>query len=182
MPTNELSSQLSVFTLYSGSQNILWIGTDGQGLIQLYHYDSLFETVHTSHPVRCFCEDEDGNILIGTKGSGIKLLNPATKELTDYLNESKGLISNSVYALRRNKANDIFIGTEGNGINILNVATGRLEKLEIPINIRLSRLCITFILRTMILFYGWEHRGYGLIKINISREQGRYHVKGFRAI
>ena len=38
---NELSSQLSVFTLYSGSQNILWIGTDGQGLIQLYHYDSL---------------------------------------------------------------------------------------------------------------------------------------------
>lgn len=101
---NELSSQLSVFTLYSGSQNILWIGTDGQGLIQLYHYDSLFETVHTSHPVRCFCEDEDGNILIGTKGSGIKLLNPATKELTDYLNESKGLISNSVYALRRNKS------------------------------------------------------------------------------
>ena len=48
-------------------------------------------------------------------------MNPATKELTDYLNESKGLISNSVYALRRNKANDIFIGTEGNGINILNV-------------------------------------------------------------
>lgn len=177
---NELSSQLSVFTLYSGSQNILWIGTDGQGLIQLYHYDSLFETVHTSHPVRCFCEDEDGNILIGTKGSGIKLLNPATKELTDYLNESKGLISNSVYALRRNKANDIFIGTEGTGINILNAATGRLEKLEIPDKYPPFKAVynIYFTNNDSLLWVGTS--GYGLIKINISREQGRYHVKGFR--
>ena len=121
--------------------------------------------------MRCFCEDEDGNILIGTKGSGIKLLNPATKELTDYLNESKGLISNSVYALRRNKANDIFIGTEGTGINILNAATGQLEKLEIPDKYPPFKAVynIYFTNNDSLLWVGTS--GYGLIKINISREQ-----------
>lgn len=177
---NELSSQLSVFTLYPGSQNILWIGTDGQGLIQLYHYDSLFQTIHTTHPVRCFCEDKEGNILVGTKGSGIKLLNSETKQLTDYLSESKGLISNSVYALRKNKADDIFIGTEGNGINILDAATGRLEKLEIPDKYPVFKAVysIYFTNNDSLMWVGTS--GYGLIKMNISKEQGRYRVKGFR--
>lgn len=106
--------------------------TDGQGLIQFYHYDSLFQTIHTTHPVRCFCEDTTGNILVGTKGNGIKLLNPDTKTIRDYLDESQGLISNSVYALRKNSANDIFIGTEGVGINILDAVTGQLNRLDIP--------------------------------------------------
>ena len=57
---DELPNQLSVFTLYLGSQNILWIGTDGQGLIQFYHYDSLFQTIHTTNPVKCFCVDTIG--------------------------------------------------------------------------------------------------------------------------
>ena len=80
------------------------------------------------------------------------LLNPETKELADYLNESKGLISNSVYALKRNKANDIFIGTEGTGINILNAATGRLEKLEIPDKYPPFKAVYNIILRIMISF------------------------------
>lgn len=56
-----------------------------------------------------FCEDTIGNILVGTKGNGIKLLNPDTKTIRDYLDESQGLISNSVYALRKNRANDILL-------------------------------------------------------------------------
>lgn len=177
---NELPNQLSVFTLYPGSQNILWVGTDGQGLIQLYHYDSLFQTVHTTHPVRCFCEDKDGNILVGTKGSGIKLLDFETKQLSDYLNENKGLISNSVYALRKNKANDIFIGTEGAGINILNTSTGRLDKLEIPDKYPAFKAVysIYFTNDDSLMWVGTS--GHGLIKMNISKEQGSYRVKGFR--
>lgn len=177
---NELPNQLSIFTLYPGSQNIMWIGTDGQGLIQLYHYDSLFQTVHTTHPVRCFCEDKDGNILVGTKGSGIKLLNFETRQLADYLSESKGLISNSVYALRRNKSNDIFIGTEGTGINILNAATGRLEKLEIPDKYPGFKAVysIYFTNDDSLMWVGTS--GHGLIKMNIAKEQGAYRVKGFR--
>lgn len=177
---DELPNQLSVFTLYLGSQNILWIGTDGQGLIQFYHYDSLFQTIHTTHPVRCFCEDTIGNILVGTKGNGIKLLNPDTKTIRDYLDESQGLISNSVYALRKNRANDIFIGTEGVGINILDAVTGRLNRLDIPDKYPMFKAVynIFFTNNDSLMWIGTS--GYGLIKMEISKEQGRYRVKGFR--
>jgi signal transduction histidine kinase/CheY-like chemotaxis protein/AraC-like DNA-binding protein/ligand-binding sensor domain-containing protein len=178
---NELPRQLSVFTVYLGSQNILWIGTDGQGLIQFYHHDSLFETIRTTHPVRSFCESNDKSILVvGTKGSGIKRLNVATKQLSDYLNESNGLISNSVYALKKNKANDIFIGTEGTGINILNGSSGRLEKLEIPDKYPAFKAVysIYFTNNDSLLWVGTS--GYGLIKMNIIKEKNKYKVKGFR--
>ncbi len=176
----ELPRQLSIFTLYPGSQNILWIGSDGQGLIQLYHYDHIFTTVHTSHPVRAFCEDGNGHILIGTKGSGIKLLDSAKKGLHDFLSESKGLISNSVYALKKNSSNDIFIGTEGTGVNILDGKTGRLEKLKIPSKYPAFKAVynIHFTNHDSLLWLGTS--GYGLIKMNISKEKGIYRVNGFR--
>lgn len=177
---NELSGQLSVFTLYFGSQNILWVGTDGQGLIQLYSYESLFQTVHTTHPVRSFCEDKKGNILVGTKGSGIKLLDVETKQLTHFLDESKGLASNSVYALARNREDDIFIGTEGVGIHILNAATQKLERLVIPDKYPVFKAVynLYFSNNDSLLWVGTS--GYGLIKMNLSKEDGQYKVKGFQ--
>ena len=67
-----------------------------------------------------FCEETIGNILVRTKGNEIELVNPETKTIRDYLDESQGLISNSVLCLReKDQANDIFLGTEGVGINIL---------------------------------------------------------------
>lgn len=176
---NELPGQLSVFTIYPGSQGILWIGTDGQGLAQLYSYDSIFRTVHTIHPVRSFCEIAD-NILVGTKGSGIKLLNTETKQLSDYLDETKGLISNSVYTMRKNRSDDIFIGTEGTGINILEAETGKLIKLEVPDKYPAFKAVysICFTNYDSLLWVGTS--GYGLIKMNISRENGKYKVDGFK--
>lgn len=176
---NELPKQLSVFTLYQGSQNILWIGTDGQGLAQLYSYDSLFQTVHTTHPVRCFCKSDKG-ILVGTKGNGIKLLDTDNKQLFDYLDESKGLISNSVYTLRRNKWKDIFIGTEGSGINILDSKTGKLTTLEIPDKYPSFKAVynLYFTNNDSLLWVGTS--GHGLIKMDLIKEEGKYKVKGFR--
>ncbi|RHU22961.1 response regulator [Parabacteroides sp. TM07-1AC] len=176
---DELPRQLSVFTIYPGSQGILWIGTDGQGLAQLYSYNSIFRTVHTLHPVRSFCEVDD-NILVGTKGSGVKLLNTETKRLSDFLDESKGLISNSVYTMRKNGSDDVFIGTEGAGINILEAGTGRLLKLKVPDKYPAFKAVysICFTNNDSLLWIGTS--GYGLIKMNISKEDGVYKVDGFR--
>lgn len=176
---NELPKQLSVFTLYPGSQDILWIGTDGQGLVQLYPYNSLFRSVYTTHPVRSFCET-DHHILVGTKGSGIKILNTENKQLSDYLDENKGLISNSVYTLKKNKSNDIFIGTEGSGINILDTKTGKPVKLEVPDKYPKFKAVysIYFTNNDSLLWVGTS--GHGLIKMNISKENGKYKVNGFR--
>lgn len=67
----QLPEKASIFTIYIGSQNILWVGTDGQGILEVYEHSSPFHTVKTNYPVRCFCEEDNGNILVGTKGEGI---------------------------------------------------------------------------------------------------------------
>ena len=60
-----------------GSEDILWYGTDGNGIIKIYPKTKSFGTVTTSDngmpynkSVRAFCE-ASGNLWIGTKGSGI---------------------------------------------------------------------------------------------------------------
>lgn len=97
----QLPAKASIFTIYIGSQNILWVGTDGQGVLEVYEHSSPFHTVKTDYPVRCFCEEDNGNILVGTKGEGILLLDKQERQVEPYLSTGNGLISNSVYTIRK---------------------------------------------------------------------------------
>lgn len=101
MELPQLPAKASIFTIYIGSQNILWVGTDGQGVLEVYEHSSPFHTVKTDYPVRCFCEEDNGNILVGTKGEGILLLDKQERQVEPYLSTGNGLISNSVYTIRK---------------------------------------------------------------------------------
>lgn len=171
-----VSDRTPIFTMYFGNQDILWIGSDGQGILQVYEYASQFHTIKTNHPVRSFCQTMDGDILIGTKGDGIKLLNRQTGKLSDYKNVNNGLISNSVYSIKKNKANDIFIGTEGEGINILNTKNNRLQRLNIPLRFPVFKAVysIYFSNNDSLLWLGTS--GYGLVKIKLKKIKDEYIV------
>lgn len=170
----EIPERISVFSLYYGSQDILWAGSNGHGVLQVYNYNSPFETVHTDHAVRSFCEDNTGNILIGTKGGGIKLLDKTTKKAVDFLTTSNGLISNSVYSLVRNASGDIFIGTEGEGINILRKGSAQPERLILNHTVPYFKAVYSlhFTNNDSLLWVGTS--GYGLIRMEISKEGNRY--------
>ncbi|WP_338373336.1 two-component regulator propeller domain-containing protein [Dysgonomonas capnocytophagoides] len=175
----DLLGKTSVFSIYMGSQNILWIGTDGQGIYQIYEHFSPFKSVRTNHPVRSFCETDDKDILIGTKGDGLKLLKKGESEIVDYLSLSNGLTSNSVYALKKNRAGDIFIGGEGEGISILRSKTKKVEKLTGINQIYFKAVySISFTDNDSVLWLGTS--GYGLIKIGIHRQNGTYSAKNVK--
>lgn len=175
----EISRQISVFSIYAGSQNILWVGTDGQGLIQLHPYSSSFRTVFTPRAVRCFCEVEEGRILVGTKGSGIKMLSTATDEIDDYLSRADGLKSNSVYVMKKNRCGDIFVGSEGSGITIIR-RDGAVEQLDIPRDYSFFKAVysLEFTHDDTVLWVGTS--GYGLFKMNLVRRNGTYGVTAVR--
>lgn len=168
-----LSEKVSVFTLYTGSQDILWIGTDGQGIIQLYEDYSPFNRVKTDFPVRCFHKDESGNILIGTKGEGILSLDSKNNKATDYLSTINGLISNLVYSMVKNKEGDIFVGTEEYGVNIIR-RDGRVQLLTLPRQNPEFRAIYSMYLTNndSILWLGTS--GYGLIRIHLKKEKDIY--------
>lgn len=177
---DEIIEQTSVVTLFKGSQDIWWLGTDGQGVIQLQPHHSLFNTVFTDNPVRCFCSYKEESLLVGTKGSGVKLFNISDKTLSHFLDETHGLASMSIYALAKSCSGDVFIGTEGNGVGILYADKSKVEKLEIPSKYPDFRsvysLCFTN--NDSLLWVGTS--GYGLIRMDIRKERGRYKVIGFK--
>lgn len=177
-PLSQFPQNISIFSMYFGSQDILWIGTDGQGVWQVYEYHSPFNTVRTNHPVRSFCELGSEQLLIGTKGDGIKVYNKQNRELSNYMNLRDGLISNSVYTMKKNESGDIFVGTEGQGLNI--ISDNKIYRLSLPYNSPLfkSIYSILFTNNESCLWLGTS--GFGLIKIELSKENGRYKAKNVK--
>jgi signal transduction histidine kinase/DNA-binding response OmpR family regulator/ligand-binding sensor domain-containing protein len=130
---------IKITSLALGPENILWYGTDGNGIIQIYPKTKSFGTVATSEngmpynkSVRAFCE-ENGNLWVGTKGSGIILMknfwsaeDGAIKK--QYVTAPAHLDNNAVYALKKGNDGFIYIGTDGKGIGIYDLKSKKFFK------------------------------------------------------
>jgi signal transduction histidine kinase/CheY-like chemotaxis protein/AraC-like DNA-binding protein/ligand-binding sensor domain-containing protein len=174
----EVNERTSIFSLCYGSQDILWIGSDGQGVFQLYDYNFPFNTVYTDHPVRSFCEKNDNHVMIGTKGGGILLLDKETSRIKPCYNTENGLISNSVYSIVKNSSGDIFIGTEGEGVNIVYNGSSQVATLDVPPDIPYFKAVysIHFTHNDSLLWLGTS--GYGLLKMQLEKNDAGYRVTG----
>lgn len=168
-------SDISIFTSLFGSQNILWLGTDGKGLIKIYENKTNFNTVNTNYPVRDF-EEYKGNILFATKGGGVGFYDKQNNVINHYLTKEDGLIDNAVYALKKNHLGDVFIGTEGYGLNVLR-SNGKLETIELPTREAQFKSIYSIVLdeSTNTLWLGTA--GYGLIKIKYALFKDKYYAK-----
>jgi len=125
----------------SGSQQILWFGTDGNGVIKIYPATKPFGAVTTSdnitpynRPVRSFIE-VNGNLWVGTKGGGIIeipdfMASPAVSSKRNFLTAPSVLDNNSVYVMKRGADDLVYIGTDGKGLGIYNSSTRRFYKWQ----------------------------------------------------
>ena len=122
----------------AGSEDILWYGTDGNGIIKIYPKTKSFGTVTTSQnglpynkPVRAFCED-NGNLWVGTKGSGIinipNFWRAPEESGKQYFVAPAQLDNNAVYALKKGNDGLIYIGTDGKGIGVYDVQNKKFHK------------------------------------------------------
>jgi signal transduction histidine kinase/ligand-binding sensor domain-containing protein/DNA-binding response OmpR family regulator len=123
-----------------GSEDILWCGTDGNGIIKIYPKTKSFGTVTTldngmpyNRSVRSFCE-ENGNLWIGTKGSGILRIKDFWQSSThavapkEYFLAPAQLDNNAVYALKNGYDDLIYIGTDGKGIGVYDLKNKKFNK------------------------------------------------------
>lgn len=119
-----LEIECGVFSLLKdANQDIVWVGTDGQGVYMVSKDEVIFRTyrfedmgISSYAPVRALYKRPDGEIWIGTKGEGIIRLNPDGK-CRQIKQSREGLISPAVYAFESGPEGIIWIGTEGRGIN-----------------------------------------------------------------
>ena len=120
-----------VRTVYQDRQGGIWIGTEGQGVIEMSHGHFKTYTAKNglrSDFIRTFCEDQLGNIWIGTS-SGISRWD-GHRFRNYYLND--GLVYFSVTSLARDSNGDIWVGTS-NGLS-------QIHRSEIVPNPRLGIL------------------------------------------
>ncbi len=124
-------------------QDIVWIGTDGQGVYMYFNdaftiTNTLLDTpvYQISNPVRTLYYDEEQTLWIGTKGGGILRIRdyspgeaaPASFDCLSVANSV--LTDNSVYCFAPGAGNNLWIGTE-EGINYYSYKSKQLKEFPV---------------------------------------------------
>lgn len=184
---------VSVLSIREGLQQIIWVGTDMQGVWQLSPSREKFNTFSAekipsfgSSAVRTFLEDSSHTLWVGTKGSGIytfsrKGESPDTKEMK-HLTTRNGLLSNAVFTIVEGQKNEHWIGTDGKGINYYDVDSKRINTLFVADSLqkKVNLSSVYSILPTdeNTLWVGTS--GYGMYKITIDRNTKPYSIKNYK--
>ena len=124
-------------------QDIVWIGTDGQGVYM--YFNDAFSITNTlldtpvyqiNNPVRTVYYDEEQTLWIGTKGGGILRIrnySPETNAAVSFDRipiRNSPLTDNTVYCFAPGSANRLWIGTE-NGLNYYSYQNKQLKAFTV---------------------------------------------------
>ena len=184
-----------ITTLLQGNENILWTGTDGDGIFKLHPQKKSFSLISKSQIpeleggiVRSFLKADNNSFFVGTKGKGLFRLSgdfylsqDPSLAFTKY-NEDNSPVNNSVYALSKGNDELVFIGTDGQGLTIYDLKNSKITGWN---EILGSVSCDYF--RSVYTIYQdpagciWlGTNGYGMISCKIVRDGGRLKITDFK--
>ena len=184
-----------ITTLIKGNENIIWTGTDGDGIFKIYPLKKSFNLISKSQIpeldggiVRAFLEVEGNSFWIGTKGKGLFrfpstfYLNEEKPSQYQNFNEGNSIINNSVFSLCKGQENLIFIGTDGDGITVFDLKKSKLINWS---EILGSEKCDYF--RSTYAIYQDDEgfiwlgtNGNGMIRCKINRSEEKLKVTEFK--
>jgi signal transduction histidine kinase/ligand-binding sensor domain-containing protein/DNA-binding response OmpR family regulator len=121
-----------IFCLKQDRKGKIWIGTNGGGLNVFDPATKSFlkyvpgpvaageRRLPVNGFIRAIEEDHEGNIWIGTYGSGIAVLNPTTQKFRVYNNNNTGMAIDHTFSLLEGHDGNMWIGTAGEGFYCFN--------------------------------------------------------------
>jgi len=132
----------TVFCTLQDQKGFLWVGTyDGLNKYDGYKF-KVYKRIEgdtssiSDNKIRALCEDNAGNLWIGTWYSGLNKYDPKTEKFTRYLyneNDSSSISANSITALYIDKSGKLWIGTVGGGLNSFDSERQKFHRyLSIP--------------------------------------------------
>ncbi len=111
-----------ILSIYETDPDILWIGTDGNGVYTLklteFPNKSLSSSQLAYPIVRSILVTHKRDVLIGTKGGGIDVFDAGGNHIRQ-ISVKNGLSNNSVLSFHEHADGTIWVGTDGKGIDII---------------------------------------------------------------
>jgi signal transduction histidine kinase/ligand-binding sensor domain-containing protein/CheY-like chemotaxis protein/AraC-like DNA-binding protein len=119
-----------VLSICETAPDILWIGTDGNGVYNMKLSDFPNKSLSSrqlSYPiVRCILVTRNKDILVGTKGGGIDVFDSKGNHIKE-ISVKDGLSNNSVLSFHELTDGTIWVGTDGIGIDIISPDFKRIK-------------------------------------------------------
>ncbi len=184
-----------ITTLIQGNENIIWTGTDGDGIFKMYPLKKSFNLISNKQLpeldggiVRAFLEVDKNSFLVGTKGKGLFRFpsnfykNPEKPLQYETFNESNSSINNAVYALCKGQNGLIFIGSDGDGITIYDTKKSKIVDWKtIEGNEKCDYFKSTYTISQDNKGFIWlGTNGYGMIRCKIERSGEKLKVTEFK--
>lgn len=132
-----------VFSLWKDTkQDIIWIGTDGQGVYAMTKDEYTFNGIHLNElpidkkrPVRAIYADEDNNLWLGTKDNGIIYIEDYqsqkySPDKVRHYTTGDGLSNNAIFAFASHTKDLLWIGSDGPQLNYYNRTDHKIHTLE----------------------------------------------------
>jgi|26BtaG_2_1085354.scaffolds.fasta_scaffold00339_8 signal transduction histidine kinase/DNA-binding response OmpR family regulator/ligand-binding sensor domain-containing protein len=194
-PWVEKLQKQKLTAVLQGTENIIWTGTDGDGLFKLYPQKKVFNLVSRAQIpeleggiVRAFLEVENHSFWVGTKGNGlIRLqsrfyLNPKKKLKYQNYNESNSDLNNAIFSLHKGQDDLVLIGTDGNGLSVFDIKNDKLINWGEILN---SENC-SFFKSTYAIYQDQDGfiwlgtNGYGMVRFKLVRYGDHLKVSDFK--
>lgn len=134
-----------VFSLLKDDvQDILWIGTDGQGVFAYTQDGFVFKGINldelplnTQRPIRAIFVDHLGQLWLGTKGNGIIKIQDYQNnheynwQNVEHLSTEEGLSNNAVFTFEMSRRNNVlWIGSSGPNLNYYSYEKNKIYTLK----------------------------------------------------
>lgn len=186
-------ARLKILDITETRQDILWIGTDGDGVYKFLTRPKPFNTILNGLPdngqlshriVRSVYEDADQTLLVGTRGGGLNIIKSG-QEKAKILNTQSGLSNNAVLSVNKDRKGNTWVGVDGEGIDMIEAGTGRIfhfpRDFENRPNLNFGNVYTTCIDAFNDIWLGTS--GYGVVRMKVSKsKRGTYILENFKQI
>lgn len=191
-PEGASDLNIGIFSMLKDrKQNILWIGTDGQGVRVLYDKHNRFGGLLLEdmpfvmqNPVRSVYTDEDKTLWLGTKGDGFVRIKeydsfkgrqiPSDK-ITRFTT-ANGLSNNRVYCFYKSRFHSlVWVGTDGPGLSYYSYEDRKVYTLSSKIDTKIRYVHSICEVNDSTLWMATT--GDGLIEVVLEKSQSGLVVK-----
>jgi len=126
-----LLKNINIISIYRASDGTMWFGTYGKGAFAYTPSNKKMLQYTTSSPgpyrighniVRAFTEDKNKNVIIGTGGSGLNILDEnkhVCQSIKNQLNNQFSLGSDVIYCFLMDEMHNLWIGTYNAGVDVV---------------------------------------------------------------